>query len=220
MTLLLLACVPPSTIGLRTDGWLEPAGGGEVHLAAGEMLEGIGTKDWPQGPGYGVGGSFSLTDRLAVSASAARYLGLEGVEMELRARVLDEERAPLTLTWLAGGSASGSTDSWGIGAQTGFVGSHALGGDLRPYVGFKVNPVKAQDSVYWFTDASAGATWRPAITPSISGLVLLEATWIHGSGTRVEEGGSEIADMDVAAVIVAAGMSFGKPSGPLPQPPP
>jgi hypothetical protein len=103
-----LGCIPAAMCSFRTDGLLPVAGGGEVTASGG-----IGrptTFDHDVG-GAAVQGAFGLTDRVAVSIAVGAGGDIDhdpdtkaifGSMLDVRVRVLTEEKNRLNLTTLTG----------------------------------------------------------------------------------------------------------------------
>ncbi|MFZ5478528.1 MAG: hypothetical protein ACOZNI_17290 [Myxococcota bacterium] len=202
--LLIVACYVPTTVGLRTDGILAPAGRGEAAMMAGEMLNGLGSEAWPMGPGFGATGHYTLADGVAVSGSLARYDTLDAAEAEVRVRALDEAKGPVTIAVLAGGGAvvgEAGAPIWGT--HLGLVASHHVGGNLHTFVGGRANPVLTGSPATFrlFLDGGAGVSWRPPLGPGATGLFLLEGDWVHGADAGV-------GDSDVNAYVILGMMGI------------
>jgi hypothetical protein len=158
LVILLAGCVPPSTIGLQTDGLTPNASGveGVLYAGGGTWWEGEsdGSYESAGAIAVGAGGTFALSRKTALHVTGlafhydlegdldgeggTHYVELVGPGAEIRFRLLEEQRHPLNLTLLGGAAVT----DWIFGAggvHAGFVLSRHLRRELRLYIGPKFN---------------------------------------------------------------------------------
>lgn len=155
---LLMACLPPTTFGLRSDGTLGPPRTVELSAGAGGVLPRQGDNGV-----LALGGqaAYTVARDVAITAGGAWPTsgGLYGLELGARTRLLGAEEGPL-LTSVEGLSSVRSTDG-GLarGAQLGLIGSPGLQGSLRPYLGLLVNPTWSDGDHWFYSDLGLGASF-------------------------------------------------------------
>ena len=225
---LALSCVPATVYGMRFDGSMPV---NSELSAVGGVFPGSSSKDGASLADTtvaGLEGRQRLGKDIALELSAGlppASLDSESVygvaELEVQGRILNER--PLTLSVLGGISTftSISAEEVGtplLGAQVGAVASHRFEGAIRPYAGFKVNPVGSLgDKVYWWFTYGGGVSWRPKIDDSTRGLLALEASGYHGFGTGYTVTGAEGLDVTLGdptdqttwGLMLQLGASFG-----------
>jgi hypothetical protein len=191
MLLLLAACVPPTVYGLRFDGTMpantELSAGGAVFPDMADDSAGTTLADATV---VGLEGRQRLGNDVGVAivAGTAPALFDSGDVpfvggLELQGRILQQR--PVTVALLGGldGYVDFDAPSLTSGVHLGAVVSRGLPLNLRPYLGVQVNPVIVELQMYpWFL-YSTGLSWRPTVTTSTRGLVLLEGTVYQGIGT-------------------------------------
>lgn len=216
MGLFLLAagCVPAAVYGLRFDGGMPEA----TELSAvGGVFPGFAGAAMPLADTAVVGfqGRQRLSEGVAVALAGGVAAGsLEGnpvgvVEIEVQGRVLDE--APVTLSLLGGVDGYGQVGNEGglIGVHAGLVVSRHVGGDVRPYLAAKVNPIlNVGDEVFPWVQYGGGLSWRPELTPAARGLLALEASGYRGFGANL----SDREDLVMWGMMLQVGASFGNRS--------
>ncbi len=180
----LIGCAWPTTVGLRNDALLPPAGKVEVVGIAGAGVPAEGDEWSSVLPGAQV--TVGVTDRWAVSLAAALPDPNSAVlytELEARWRVLGDSPDAFGLVLLGGASRFvGWPPHWApfqgqLGLDLGAVAGRSFG-VMRPYSGLKLNlvPVRESDLVCddgimaWLLPA-VGVTARPALGERL-GLVI------------------------------------------------
>ncbi len=181
---LLVACVPPTIVGVRTDGYLAPAGSLEFSAGYGGSLPAL---DLAAADPVGVPAgevAWSATDDVQVSVGAAFPEGWVMPGAEIMVRVIGAEDTPVDFAVLTGvgGIFSGEPATLGqVGVHVGGVVSVEAVPDLRPFVGAVGAVAFAEGEPSVFGEASLGIGWRPKVSDEVSLLFLAEAAWIHGS---------------------------------------
>ncbi len=211
MVVLLLGCVPAAVYGLRFDGSMPlstelSAVGGVFPGSAGDTLPLLDTAV------LGVQGRQRLGRDVAVQLSGGTATAsLDGdpvgvLELEVQGRLLRE--APVTLSVRGGIDAYGQWEAESVmfGVHGGAVVSRHLGAQVRPYLGFTVNPVlNPGDRFYPWLQYGGGVSWRPWLGDATRGLVALEATGYRGFGADVLND----ADIVTWGAMLQVGASFG-----------
>lgn len=187
---MLIGCVPPSVLGLRTDGYLGPAGTIEVSGGYGSSLRALDMQD-ADGPidGGGAMVAWSPTDEVKLGLGAGFVSDLVTPTAEVTVRVVGDAEDPLSVAAVGGVEVlvGGEPTQVGQGGlHGGGVISYEVAPDLRPYVGVLGEVDVLEGSAAMFSDVSAGVGWRPALTDQLGLLFLVEATWVHGAGVDAE----------------------------------
>ena len=211
----LLACVPPSVLGLGFDphvpaareaevalvggaGGLLPLDGGRVASAAGAELR-VGA-----GSGVAVSGGGGWVEG-----------GVWSVRGDVEGLLLREARASVDLSVHGGVSAVCDTGNGGIclvGGQVGLGLAGPLTPRLRPFVRVQLNPVVADDREgdprpTPFLVSTLGLSWRPPVAEQVQGVLTLRAEEVHGFAVPR----SALAeDGDGFAVLGELGLRFGR----------
>ncbi len=185
LPVLLVACVPPTIVGVRTDGYLAPAGSLEFSAGYGSSLPALDLKSAEGQVGVPAGDvAWSATDDVQLSVGAAFPEGWVMPEAEVTVRVVGDTTSPVTLSLLTGVGAifSGKPATLGeAGLHAGGVVSCEVLPDLRPFVGVIGAVAVNGGDPSAFVDGSVGVGWRPALNDELSLLILGEATWIHAA---------------------------------------
>lgn len=222
MTLLLLGCVPPSVIGLRTDGTMPV----NSELSAGwgafpTMAENAGNPLVD----YSVAGLQArqrLSNRVAFSTSVGAVPSVLDQQVagagdaELQVQILAHQPVDLQLSVGLDAYVLGKPDDllaggFAAGVHTGLTLSRALPADLHPFVGTKLNPVFVDGQPYPWLQLGGGLSWRPALDGGTRGLLHVEATHYEGFGADLTA--AKPADIRTWGFLVLAGASFGPSYG-------
>jgi hypothetical protein len=204
-------CVPAAVYGIRFDGGVPQAT--ELAVVGGAFPGSVGegstladtTVVGLQGR-QRVGGDVALAFAAGVATGTLDGNAVGAAEIEVQGRVLRE--APVTLSVLGGvdGFAQEGGESILLGVHAGAVVSRAIGGDVRPFFGVKVNPVlNVGEVVYPWLQYGGGVSWRPRLAPATRGLLALEASGYRGFGADL------VAEADIVTwgAMLQVGASFG-----------
>ena len=237
----LLACVPPSVLGLGLDPHVPAAreaevalvggGGGLLPPDQGEVLSAAGA-ELRVGAGSGV----------AVSAGGGWVEGgVWSVRGDVEGLLLREDRAAVDLSVHGGLSvlcdASSADGTCLVGGQLGLGLAGPFVRGVGPFVRVQVNPVRAdgtdgESHLSPFLTSSLGLGWRPPLAEQVRGVLVLRVEEVHAFATA---GSGVASDLDGVAVLGELGLRFGRaepshphtrlplpdlPSEPLAPPPP
>ncbi len=224
MTLWLLGCVPPSVIGLRTDGTMPL--NSELSVGWGAFPSVAEDTEEPLGK-YQVAG-LQARQRLSNRVGFAASMGLlpayieQGVagtaDAELQVQLLEREPVDLQVsvgidTYMQGTWDDGFGGGFTAGLHSGLVLSRQLPADLHPFIGTKLNPVFPGGTPTPWLQVGGGLSWRPPIDDATRGLLHLEATHYTGFGAFTY-GVERPVDIETWGFLVLAGASFGPTHGP------
>lgn len=189
LVVLLVGCVPPSTLGVRTDALQPTAGGFEAALGGGVGKE--HGEDWSQLM-VGTQGVVGITDHVSAGMAVASGIDGEPGWMVAETRITlarPEERVPQGCLILGGGAYLESWEDINWAARLGFAGSVPVGWDLHPFVGLVLEPRIAKDlqGLPSYVMFGIGSSWRPSLGQHLRLLVAVESTqawWLDSDGVE------------------------------------